>query len=331
MKCPNHSREDVTGYCNVCGTLGCAQCLKMHEGKLLCNKHYRPIAQQIEAGKKRILERKRHPRQRLVVRYKDGRILQGVCFALNAEDPGFHLDIVDDKGATSEETVDVQFEDLKAVFYVKSFDGKFDKHAKFREWTPEGSKIIVQFYDGEVIQGYTLRKNEHTKGRFHLIPEDMAANNISILVESSAVEASYTPEEYKEKIAREREERKQKVGKDSVDLSQEETMGDFYFETRNYTAALDEYRKAIKKYPQSHRIRKKALLATYNVGVQHIKRHEYNEAMECMQTVLATDPNNIHAKKKALQLRRIIQKAKHTEKKNAELQKGLGSIRHEEF
>jgi tetratricopeptide (TPR) repeat protein len=205
------------------------------------------------------------------------------------------------------QTIPARFEDLKAVFYVKSFDGKFDKSIRYRDWTPEGSELIVEFTDGETVQGYSLHSYSGNERRFHLIPKDPNSNNISIVVERTAVAGVYTPEEWEAKKARERDERRQNH-ESAVDLSQEETMGDFYFETRNYHGALEQYAMALKRFPQSQRLRKKILLANYNVGVQHIKRRDYAKALRSMEDVLKMDPRNAHAHKKVVQLKRIIDK-----------------------
>lgn len=308
MNCPNHSRNEATGYCSVCGQFGCAECLNEHEGQLFCRKHYRPIALKIEEQKKHERQRKKHVRQRLVVRYKDGRLERGICYALNTRDAGFHLDLVDDTATPTGKTLAVRYDDLKAVFYVKSFDGKFDKSTVYREWMPEGNQLVVKFQDGEVIRGVALRRMRGDEPRFHLIPEDPKSNNISILVEGSALEAVYTVAEYEAERARLREERKEEVI--AEDLSREETMGDFYFETRNYGAALEQYELAARQHPTSRRIRKKMLVAQYDIGVQHIKRRNYDDALACMKEVLKVDPHNSHALKKAKQLRRIIEKTK---------------------
>ncbi len=308
MKCPNHSKNEVTGYCSVCGDLGCRECLTEHEGNLLCRKHYRPIAKKLEDEKKQFERRKRFARQRLVVRYKDKRRERGVSFNLSPQDEGFNLDLVDDAGKLTGESHYVNFDELKAVFYVKSFDGRFDKSTVYKEWIPEGKEMVVKFQDGEVIRGFSLHLYRGDEPRFYLIPNDPESNNISILVERSAVEAVYLPEEYEAERARRKEERK-KAGDDvAEDLSQEETTGDFYFDTRNYTAALQQYESAARKYPMSRRLRKKLLVTRYNVGVHHIKRHEYEKALECMEAVLKADPQNSHAMKKATQLRRVMNK-----------------------
>jgi len=82
MRCPNHPQNEATGYCSVCGDFGCQECLTLHEGNLLCERHYRPIARKVEEEKRQDQIRKQHPRQRLVVRYQDGRRDYGVSFAM---------------------------------------------------------------------------------------------------------------------------------------------------------------------------------------------------------------------------------------------------------
>jgi len=306
MKCPRHPRNAAAGYCTVCGDFGCDECLHEHEGQRLCPRHYRPIARKIEEEKRHESLRKKHPRQRMVVRYGDGRCEYGVCFALSTKDVGFHLDLADRDDAPLGETKHVRFEDLKAVFLVKSFDGKFDKTVRYKEWNPEGAELVVEFTDGEVVRGFSLNRYDPDEPRFHLIPSDPTTNNISILVEQAAVAAIYTPEEYKAKRAEEKEAKKADGA--AADLSKEESTGDFYHETKNYEAALQQYRLAQEKYPGLRRLKKKLLLAQYNVGIQHIKRHEYGQALALMETVLAADPHNDRVRRKVFKLRHIIKK-----------------------
>jgi len=246
-----------------------------------------------------------HPRQRLVVRYLDGRRLYGVCFALNPKENSFHLDTVGEDGRTTGETVQVRFAELKAVFLVKSFDGNFDKSMRYPQVGEMGQELVAEFRDGEVIRGHTLRHYDPDDPRFHLIPRDPNTNNISVLVERTALTGAYTPEEYKEKLERDREEQRREG---ATSLTQEETMGDFYFETRNYEAALESYNEAVRGQPQSTRLRRKILAAKYNIGVQYIKRREYQQALQVMEEVQKVDPANEHAKKKILQLRKVVER-----------------------
>lgn len=314
MHCPNHHHNEATGYCSICGTFGCDECMTEHEGQLLCPRHYRPIAKKLEEERKHERQRKKHARQRLVVRYKDGHMEYGVALALNPRERGFHLERVDERGIATSETVQVRFSELKALFYVKSFDGKFDRSQRFREWTPEGSELVVRFKDAEVIRGYSLRSYDPADEHFYLIPKDEKSNNISVLVEASAVERVCTPEEFEKTLKKEREALKQQEG--GTTLTQEETMGDFYFETRNYPLALEQYEIALKHAPKSYRLRKKILSVQYNLGIQHIKQREYPKALAKMEQVLSVYPENKHARKKAAQLRRIIEKTAHEKAEN---------------
>ena len=250
-------------------------------------------------------QRKRQTRQRLVVRYKDGRTEYGVCFALNPRDSGFHLDKVDKNGVTSSNTIQIRFSELKAVFYVKSFDGKYDKSQQFREWAPEGSELVIEFADGEILRGLCMQRYDPDDKRFYIVPKDPSTNNICMLVEQSATTRIVTPEEYEASRTERHEARKTA---EKTELTQEETMGDFYFETRNYAAALDQYAVAEKKFPESRRLRRKIMASQFNIGVSYIKRREYGQALECMQKVLQMDPANEHAKKKVQQLRKIVER-----------------------
>jgi tetratricopeptide (TPR) repeat protein len=229
-----------------------------------------------------------------------------MCFALNPRESSFHLETTDVNGVSSGETVQVNFAELKAVFNVKSFDGKHNKSERFRQWQAEGEELVVQFKDGEVIRGASLHRYSATAPRFYFVPKDTKGNNISILVEATAVERVYTPEEYE--AAQSQAVPSEIDPEASADLCQEEVMGDFYFETRNYNAAYEQFALAVKKAPQSARLRGKLLTTEYNIGVQHIKRHEYEQALARMEKVLQSNPNNSHAQKKVLQLRRIIER-----------------------
>lgn len=252
--------------------------------------------------------RSRHPRQRLVVRYANGQTDYGTCYTLNPKESSFHLDRVDVHGASTGETVQIRFSELKAVFIVKSFDGKSTKVDYRPAFIEKGEEVAVEFKDGEVIRGFTPRNYDPDQPRFYLIPHDERGNNICILVERAAITAIYTVEEYKAKREQEKQARKQ--APDGTTLTQEESLGDFYFEMKNYSAALDSYETAAKKYPLSGRLRRKILASKFNTGVQHIKRREYQTALTIMEEVLKADPGNSHVKKKVYQLRRIIEREK---------------------
>ena len=270
--------------------------------------HWQERRDQRRAEESRVEERERakRPRLRLAVRFADGETIQGSCFALDPREHGFHLEIVDEQGKTTGETRQVRFSDLKAVFHIKSFDGHFHKSQFPLSEVEPAHERVIEFRDGEVFRGYCRRPLDVESTRFFININEPDSNNIAALIEKSAVQAIYTPEEYRDKLERQREEWKRKGA--ASGLSQEETMGDFYFETRDYSTALAYYKAATRIDTRSTRLVKKQLATEYNIGVQHIKRREYAQALEYMEKVLKVDPSNPQALKNAQKLRKIVER-----------------------
>jgi tetratricopeptide (TPR) repeat protein len=268
----------------------------------------------VEADRKRRLrdeekrqedKRKRHPRQRLVVHYKDGHTIYGVSFHLDPTEESFPLDCTDSKGAAKDEHAIVEFEEIKAVFYVRSFDGKFDKHKSVPAIEAEGPKLIVEFEDGETLEGRAVQKYKGNEPRFFIVPHEKHSNNLNILVERSAAKGIYTREEIAERKKQAKEARTEKRGGSAP--SQEETMGDFYFETRNYSGALEQFEIAAKTDGDSPRLFRKIVATKYNIGMQYIRRRDYSTALARMNEVLKLDSKNEHALKKVKKLRKILE------------------------
>ncbi|MBI2434649.1 MAG: hypothetical protein HYV26_17470 [Candidatus Hydrogenedentes bacterium] len=307
MRCPYHLLREVVGYCNVCGEFGCGDCLTEHEGQWLCKKHYKPIADQMGKQKRHEELLTKPERQRLVVHTKDGKTSYGICFAMNHKMDGFHLDLLDDRGEPVGKTEYHSFSDLKAVFYVKTFDGKFDEQHQYKEWHPQGNEVVVEFLDGEVMHGHTFHVYRKGEPRFFLIPSDHNTNNISVLIEASAVKSVLGPEEYKAR----RQHELDAFLKDNAPTgrSQDELMGDFHFEHREYGRAMKFYQTALENGTDNRtRLRKKMASSQYNVGVRHIKQHDYVKAFSCMKAALESDPANERAKEKYEKLKQFLKK-----------------------
>ncbi len=313
MKCPNHLTRDVAGYCCVCGSFFCQDCFTRHEGNLYCKKHYKPVAQELEREQRLTEGRKRRSRHALVVHFRNGQEAQGACRTMNLRDFGFHLECENDDGVATGETLRVRFEDIKYVCHVKSYDGEFEPGENTQDYTPGGTDIVAEFEDGEVIEGKTMNLYNPDHPRFYLIPKDMLSNNINVLIESSALSRVYTPEQYEE-MGRLQEQLPPGDDADGggkktpVQLEQDESMGDFYFEQRNYQPAMEQYALASQKHPDSVRIRRKLVVATINVGIGFIKSRDYPDALKYMERALEIDPGNPHAEKKAKQLQKVIEK-----------------------
>ena len=123
-------------------------------------------------------------RNRVVVRFNDGRILKGYTHDFLPEKDLFHLaeDTVSGAGGIQE----IQIPDLKAIFFVKTFNGNKDYNEKksFKEFNSaalHGIKIKVTFTDGEVLCGLSLGYNKTKKG-FFIVPLDPLSNNDRIYI-----------------------------------------------------------------------------------------------------------------------------------------------------
>jgi len=304
LRCPVHPKKDIVGYCGECGTLGCDQCVKKLQGTLLCVRCYRKQYGKMAAEHQRQARRNRRQKQRLVIRFADGRVLKGISYTIDLESAGFRLT---PEGAHPEvdEDVFVKFADVKAVFFVRDFEGKFDPKTVQQEYAPEGSEVTVVFPDGEVIEGFSLTRLDDTSPRFHMIPKDQKGNNISLIVERAntvEIQRGHVAPAMPANTRREAEE---------APLSQEETLGDFYFETKNYVAALPQYEQAFAKHRGSVRLKRKISLTKYNVAVHYIKIKEFEMAIRLFEEVLREEPDThtkFHraAKRKLLKLQRAM-------------------------
>jgi hypothetical protein len=122
---------------------------------------------------------------KVVVRYKNGTVVKGTTtdFAPNRTVFTLQRDASDGSGSAQ-----VQLEDLKAVFFVHSFQGNREYHEqKLR--IPEGTigrRYLLTFTDGETMRGTALGVNLSRYG-FLLFPSDPGSNNKRIFVIHTAV------------------------------------------------------------------------------------------------------------------------------------------------
>lgn len=131
-------------------------------------------------------------RQKVIARFADGRILRGYLEKFVATDETVSIDD-DSSGRQS-----IRLSDLKAIFYVKTFEGDkaYSDRKSFAYATAKGKKVFVRFFDGESMMGHIegdvpWEKGfflEQKKGGFFLIPVDNQSNNIKVFVVASAVQ-----------------------------------------------------------------------------------------------------------------------------------------------
>jgi len=119
---------------------------------------------------------------KVVVKFKHGDIIKGTTLDFFPNKPLFHIETLHG------EVRKVIIEDLKAIFFVKDFEGSkehtelYDDHI-----TGGGRKIKVRYNDGEEIIGYTLGYSPERQG-FIVTPADLDCNNDRIFIVKSATE-----------------------------------------------------------------------------------------------------------------------------------------------
>lgn len=251
----------------------------------------------------------RRGRQKLVVRMKKGEVYCGMSYDLNRKMPEFHLDLQNVKGENLNRTVRIIFDEVKAVFYVKSFDGHYIAE-DFQEWPlPNIRPIAVQFFDGEVLIGRPAHPSWKEENRFYLFPEKQEGNNMMILVERNAISSIHDAKSYMQEQQQAYETFKQEHKK--TDMPEEECRGDFHFSRQEYNDAMRCYRLVRDKDPVNERITRKICAARYNLGIRHIRNRDYEQALHDMQLILKLDPHHAHAREKAAQLEAHIAKHHH--------------------
>jgi len=127
---------------------------------------------------------------KIVARFRDGKTLKGTSQNFFPNKPLFH---VNRQGGTGPgDVVEVNVEDLKAIFFVKDFLGNA-KHVERKKPAPgdrpQGRLMEVTFKDGEVIVGTTTGYDPKRPG-FFLFPIDPTANNVRVYVVASAVRSA---------------------------------------------------------------------------------------------------------------------------------------------
>lgn len=130
-------------------------------------------------------------KRKVVAKYQNGEIIKGWVEDFRPDRDTFILHPLIEY--SEEERLEIKFDSLKAVFFVKDFVG--DKnYKKVRTFdvvlkiTPSQRKLIVNFKDGEHLYG-----TSHSYGRykigFFVYPVDSKDNSDRIFVVHEAVES----------------------------------------------------------------------------------------------------------------------------------------------
>ncbi len=117
---------------------------------------------------------------KVVVRYKNGNVEKGVTGDFFPNKVMFHLQL------PTRETLEVNVEELKAICFVKDFEGNKDRKDDYSYELPGGGrKVQVDFSDGETLIGFT-QGYAPTRAGFFVVPADLQSNNERIYVVTSA-------------------------------------------------------------------------------------------------------------------------------------------------
>jgi hypothetical protein len=118
---------------------------------------------------------------RIIARGVDGSVVKGTTLDFFPTKDKFH--VIDGSGDVKE----IKLSSLKAVFFVKDFDGDPDYSEKkgFFVNQSQGKKVMVEFHDGELLFGYTLSYSKRGFG-FFMFPGDPECNNNKVFIVHSA-------------------------------------------------------------------------------------------------------------------------------------------------
>ena len=119
---------------------------------------------------------------KVVARFKDGSLVKGKIHDFSIAKSKFRFETI--KG----ERRKISVEELKAIFWVKDFQGNKNHRDKFNfDLDIGGRRIRVRFLDGELIIGHTIGYSSNQPGMF-MVPLDTASNNMGVFVIKSATE-----------------------------------------------------------------------------------------------------------------------------------------------
>ncbi|GBD98241.1 hypothetical protein BMS3Abin07_00252 [bacterium BMS3Abin07] len=135
---------------------------------------------------------------KVVVQYRDGRIIKG--HLRNFSEKADNILVMEkDDG----EEIKIPVNTLKAIFFVRYFEGKKNYSEKKIYGISEkrGVRLFVKFRDGESFvgflsgdvpwdrkKGFYISKKSTDQNGFFLIPVDKESNNIKVFVVLSAIE-----------------------------------------------------------------------------------------------------------------------------------------------
>ena len=131
-------------------------------------------------------------RNKVILHFLDGKLLKGYMQDFTITDD---FVFIEDDSANAQK---VRVKDLKAIFFVKKFEGDkaYRERKSFEGSKPSGRRMFLRFNDGESLTGCVEGDIPWEKGffleekkmnGFFLIPSDSDSNNIKVFVVASSV------------------------------------------------------------------------------------------------------------------------------------------------
>ena len=93
------------------------------------------------------------------------------------------------QGNPEAEDIEVSVKELKAVFFVRTFEGDpaYDESKDlYQARPPDTRKVSVRFRDGEELVGHTRQLDRHRAGLF-FTPLDPRSNNLRVFAVFDAI------------------------------------------------------------------------------------------------------------------------------------------------
>ena len=131
--------------------------------------------------------------QKVILRFVDGKMLKGFIRDLKIAEEYLYLE------DESNHQHKVRLKELKAIFFVRKFEGERN-HLEKKSFTgtrPGSKRVFVKFKDGETIMGNMEGDIPWEKGfflesmkekAFTIVPVDEDSNNTKILVVTTSVQ-----------------------------------------------------------------------------------------------------------------------------------------------
>ena len=130
--------------------------------------------------------------QKVILRFVNGKMLKGFI-----RDLKLSQDILFIRDESSNQ-LKVRLKELKAIFFVRRFEGDrtYQEKKSFDDAPPNSTRVFVKFKDGENMMGYLMGEIPWERGfflesmkekGFYVFPVDEGSNNIKTLVITSSV------------------------------------------------------------------------------------------------------------------------------------------------